>query len=48
MKCEKCGHTIVESEHYVQLEDGTILDETCFFDMALEELKAKNLQHIEN
>lgn len=44
MKCVKCEHEIEKYEHYVELEDGTILDETCFFNMALEKLNAKSKQ----
>lgn len=44
MKCMKCGVTIVPREHYVELEDGEIMDEHCFFEMALEHFNAKNLK----
>lgn len=44
LKCKKCGHKIQQFEHYVLLQDGTVLDETCFFEMAIKELKVKEKQ----
>lgn len=41
MKCNNCEHEFEKYEGYVVLEDGTKLDETCFFNMALEKLNAK-------
>jgi len=41
MKCSKCGYKFPYHEGYVELENGTILDESCFFDVALEKLNAK-------
>lgn len=42
--CEKCNGILGQYEHYIELEDGTILDETCFFNMAIEKLNAKEKQ----
>ena len=44
MNCSKCWHEIKKNEHYVELEDGSILDESCFFQKAITELKAKSKQ----
>jgi len=45
MRCKDCGREIEKFEHYVKLKDGTILDETCFFNRALIELKAEGKQN---
>lgn len=45
MECKDCGHEIKKFEHYVKLKDGTILDETCFFNRALIEMKAEENQN---
>lgn len=46
MKCNKCGYILEEYEYYVELEDGTILDESCFFNMATVKLNANSKQNI--
>ena len=43
--CAKCGYVLKEYEYYVELENETIIDEQCFFELALELLKAKNKQN---
>lgn len=45
MRCKECGHDIDKYEHYVELKDGTSLDESCFFDMAIKKLNAKSKQN---
>lgn len=46
MKC-KCGHTILSNgEHYIELEDRTILCEDCFLEYSLEQLNAILKQNI--
>lgn len=45
MKCKECDCEIINYERYVKLPDGMILDEKCFFDLALERLNAINIQH---
>jgi hypothetical protein len=42
MNCSKCEHELRKFEGYVVLDDGTILDENCFFLLALERLNAKS------
>lgn len=42
MQCEKCGYEFEKYEGYVVLEDGTILDENCFFNLAIDRLNAKS------
>lgn len=45
MKCKVCNVELMELEWYVELEDGTIMDETCFFDYAGKQLKASFKQN---
>lgn len=45
MKCSRCSEELKQYEHYVELEDGTILDESCFFDLAIEKLNGTEKQH---
>lgn len=44
MKCKKCGYKLHEWEHYVELQDGTVLDESCFFDYAIGKLGGRQKQ----
>lgn len=44
MKCVECGHKILESEHYVLIDDK-VNCETCFFDHAIEVLGAEEKQN---
>lgn len=48
MKCSKCNHKIVNSEHYIELEDGTTICEECFFEISLKKLNAKSKQFRED
>ena len=44
-KCVKCGLEFEPFHYYVQLESGEFMDEQCFFDYALEQLKAKSVHN---
>ncbi|WHH58461.1 hypothetical protein [Petroclostridium sp. X23] len=44
IECEKCTSKIEKYEHYVELEDGTILCENCLFDMAIKRYNALEKQ----
>ena len=44
-KCVKCGLEFEPFHYYVQLENGEFMDEQCFFDYALEQLKAKSVHN---
>ena len=46
MKCNKCIHIIKNSEHYIQLNDGTILCEECYLEYSLKELNAELRQNV--
>jgi len=35
MKCARCKYELAEHEYFVKLKDGSVVDENCFFDLAL-------------
>jgi len=43
-KCDECGYEFERYENYVEYE-GEMLCETCFFEKAIEELEASELQY---
>jgi hypothetical protein len=47
MNCYKCNHKIINSEHYIELEYGSIVCEDCFIEIALKYLNAKLKQNNE-
>lgn len=38
MNCVRCGRKIEKCEYYVELEDGRIFDEECFFHYSVDKL----------
>lgn len=44
MKCSKCNHELDKYEHYEELEDGIILDETCFYELAIQAINKQTPQ----
>jgi formylmethanofuran dehydrogenase subunit E len=45
MNCDKCNHKIINSEHYIKLEDDSIMCEDCFLEYSLNKLNAELKQN---
>ena len=44
IKCTKCGNEMTRYENFIQLENSENVCESCFFDIAIEKLNAKEKQ----